>query len=311
MADSLLAEPVIVQVFDNQGEPVKDARVWIEISGGGALTAESLLTDAEGKVSVNWTLGNNALDIQMLSIRVNLYDDSDIQGSPLQVNANIISPCDGLTTITDSDGNIYPVIAIGNQCWTKTNLRTTHYSNSDEIPNVVDFESWFWSIQTPAWAYYNNNPTYNDVYGKLYNWYAVTDSRNVCPVGWHVPSLTDWIELIDLLDTNATGDIFEETGLIYCLAGGSMKATGTIEDGTGLWESPNEDATNLSGFSALPGGFIMQGGSPIGEMCVFWSSSVYDETRASEISLNNFNGLVMGGASGFDNGFSIRCLKDN
>jgi uncharacterized protein (TIGR02145 family) len=311
-AGTLLSEPVVVQVTDNRGEPVKDVKVTVEVLGGGSLQEVAYFTDEQGKVNLYWTLGNNALDFQRLNIHVYVSPYYDIQGSPLEVNANIISPCDGLTTITDSDGNTYPVVAIGNQCWTQTNLRTTHYSNSDEIPNVVDFDLWDWLHFTPAWAYYNNNPTYNDVYGKLYNWYAVSDSRNVCPVGWHVPSHTDWIELIDLLDTNATGDIFDESGLIYSLAGGSMKATGIIEDGTGLWESPNGDATNLSGFSALPGGFITNSGSdPMGEQGVFWSSSVYDETRANSMELNFVTGHVIATPSGFENGFSIRCLKDN
>lgn len=90
--NSALADPVVVQVKDNMGEPVRYAKIWVDISGGGVLGQESLITDEEGKVYLNWTLGNNALDSQLLNIRVLNYDDSDIQGSPLIVNASFPPP---------------------------------------------------------------------------------------------------------------------------------------------------------------------------------------------------------------------------
>lgn len=302
MADSALAEPVIVQVLDNQGEPVKDARVWVEVSGGGTITAESLLTDAEGKFYVNWTLGNNAFDFQMLSIFVMLHDDSHIQGSPLEVYAILSTACGGLTTITDLDGNEYPVIAIGNQCWTQTNLRTTHFSDQTEIPNVTDNLAWV-NLTSPAWSYFENNELNNSIYGKLYNGWAVHDSLNLCPVGWHVPTLQDW-------------------GVLINTVGGWQTAGGALKTTTG-WTSPNEGATNMSGFSALPGGhrhnvngtFIGLGG-----LARFWGQgqavvdqfglpAVYGPT--DELSLYYFHSQAIPSTETNINGLSVRCVKDN
>jgi uncharacterized protein (TIGR02145 family) len=297
MADSLLAEPVIVQVFDNQGEPVKDARVWIEISGGGALTAESLLTDAEGKVSVNWTLGNNALDIQMLSIRVNLYDDSDIQGSPLQVNANISScpptSCGDVVSVTDIDGNVYPVVQIGDQCWMKENLRVTTFNDGTLIPNISDNQIW-WDTSTPAWCYYENLSSNNSIYGKLYNWFTV-GYGNLCPVGWHVPSRPEWTILNNYLGG-------------YNVAGGKLKS----EIG---WDYPNVGATNESCFTALPGGinnYIFEQFDYIGVAGVWWSSWTIGAGAVDSwcSSLNHSSSNLNEDFLGMKSGLSVRCLKD-
>jgi len=293
MADSALAEPVIVQVLDNQGEPVNDAKVWVEVSGGGTITAESLLTDAEGKVYVNWTLGNNAFDFQMLSITVRLSDDSNIQGSPLEVYAILSTACGGLTTVADADGNEYPVIAIGNQCWTQTNLRTTHFSDQTEIPNVTDGIAWI-NLNSPSWCHYDNNEANSTVYGKLYNWYVAADSRNVCPSGWHVPTHLDWQELI----SNLGG---------YTVAGGALKTV------TG-WLSPNTGATNSSGFSGLPAGnrssydngaFFSQG-----FYSFFWSNLNYTESDGYVVPLLYASSMALNTTESKTRGGSIRCLKD-
>lgn len=293
MADSALAEPVIVQVLDNQGEPVNDAKVWVEVSGGGTITAESLLTDAEGKVYVNWTLGNNAFDFQMLSITVRLSDDSNIQGSPLEVYAILSTACGDLTTVADVDDNVYPVIAIGNQCWTQTNLRTTHFSDQTEIPNVTDGPTWM-GLNTPAWCVFNNDLGNGQTYGNLYNWYVASDSRNVCPVGWHVPSETDFYVLLD-----AVGG--------YPTAGGALKTV------TG-WMAPNTGATNASGFSALPAGTRsnMDAGAfySQGVVTSYWTSWNYNEFDGYILSLGFSWAEGLMTSHDKPRGASIRCVKD-
>ncbi|MFN5628176.1 MAG: fibrobacter succinogenes major paralogous domain-containing protein [Bacteroidota bacterium] len=146
-------------------------------------------------------------------------------------------------SITDQDGNVYKTIVIGTQEWMAENLKSSHYLNGDLIPWVTNEATWG-ALTTGAACWYNNDSiTYNCPYGRLYNWYAVTDTRNVCPTGWHVPSDAEWTTLINHIDTNAVGGSNNNT------AGGKMKSTGTQ-----YWPSPNTDATNESGFSGLPGG---------------------------------------------------------
>jgi|GEM_PF-4402198 len=290
--DSTLAEPIVVQVKDNQGEPVQHVKILVDISGGGALGQESLLTDAEGKVSLSWTLGNNAFDFQMLSIRPG-HCSSSIADTPLEVYAILSTACGGLTTVTDVDDNVYPVIAIGNQCWMQTNLRTTHFSDQTEIPNVTDGPTWM-GLSSPAWCVFNNDEANNQTYGKLYNWYVASDSRNACPVGWHVPSETDFYILRD-----AVGG--------YPTAGGALKSV------TG-WDAPNTGATNASGFTALPAGnrsdsdngaFYSQG-----FYTFFWSTWNFNQFSGYKLSLGSTWGEGLMTSEDKPRGASIRCVKD-
>jgi uncharacterized protein (TIGR02145 family) len=136
-------------------------------------------------------------------------------------------------TVTDYDGNIYNTVTIGTQLWMKENLKVTHYQNGDSIPNVKSNSQWI-KLSTGAFCDYNNSPDTSKTYGKLYNWYAVTDPRNIAPVGWHVPTLFDWLEL-----NQFPYDSGEE----------NLKEVGTVH-----WKFPNAGATNKTGFTALPGG---------------------------------------------------------
>ena len=116
------------------------------------------------------------------------------------------------------------------------NLKTTKYRNSDPIPNVTVNTSWA-GLTTGAYCWYNNDASTYKVYGVLYNWNAVADSRNIAPVGWHVATDAEWTTLTTYLGGGV-------------VAGGKLK-----EAGTAHWSTPNNDATNSSGFAALPGGY--------------------------------------------------------
>jgi uncharacterized protein (TIGR02145 family) len=198
--------------------------------------------------------------------------------------------------MTDQEGNVYKTIVIGTQEWMAENLNTSIYRNGDPIPTNLDSATWQ-ATTSGAWAYYDNDASYACPYGKLYNWYACADARQLCPVGWHVPSDPEWTVL-----RNYLGDE----------AGGKMKTTGTIEAGTGLWHSPNTTATNSSGFSGAPGGGRGYTGNyfAIGNGGDWWSSS--------ELSPNLAMFLLLYGPDVFPNfysnykqaGFSVRCLRD-
>lgn len=202
----------------------------------------------------------------------------------------------GCGTITDIDGNSYNTVLIGTQCWQKENLKVTKYRNGNLIPNINGHTEWR-NTDSGAWVYYNNEEGNNTVYGKLYNWFTTVDNRGVCPIGWHIPSNAEWETLITFL--GGTNN-----------AGGKMKSTGTIN-----WSPPNSNATNLSGFSALPGGnrsSNFDAFSGLGTSSYFWSSTPEaNQFFSGSVRLFYLDSLTIISASQKKNGISIRCLKDN
>ena len=142
-------------------------------------------------------------------------------------------------TVTDADGNVYTTININNQVWTVENLKTTKYRDGTLIPNVTD--DTLWATQTTgAYCDFHNQDSTADTYGRLYNWYAVNDSRNIAPEGWHVANRYEVKALIDYL------------GCGWYWAGGKLKETGFSH-----WKRPNAYADNSTGFSARSGGSRM------------------------------------------------------
>jgi uncharacterized protein (TIGR02145 family) len=200
---------------------------------------------------------------------------------------------------TDADGNTYTTVSIGTQVWMKENLKVSKYRNGNLIPTNLDNASWK-NTTSGAYAIYNNDAANNNTYGKLYNWYALADSRGLCPTGWHVPSDAEWTTLKTFLGgTN--------------VAGGKMKSTGTIEAGTGLWYAPNQDATNSSGFTAFPGGCRNAGGTTsnvIGDTGFWWSSTEGTSTFAWYRGLQYTSANSYRASNGKTSGFSVRCLRD-
>jgi uncharacterized protein (TIGR02145 family) len=193
--------------------------------------------------------------------------------------------------VTDIDGNVYHSITIGTQVWMVENLKTTKYRNGDPIPNVTE-DTWG-NLTTGAYCNYNNNANNSTTYGRLYNWFAVNDSRNIAPTGWHVPNDAEWATLTNYLVGNG-------------VAGGKLK-----EKGTTHWQSPNIGATNESNFTALPGGYRLEGGFVyIGKAGCWWSTTVYNTPDACYQNLwYDSEGLGFGNYS-LVAGYSVRCLRD-
>lgn len=188
-----------------------------------------------------------------------------------------------------------PTVKIGAQVWMSMNLNVTKYRNGDIIPQVTDPIEWA-TLTTGAWCYPGANSANGFTYGKLYNWYAVNDSRGLAPTGWHVATDVDWTILTTYLG-----------GLN--IAGGKMK-----EIGIQHWLVPNSNATNESGFSSLPAGFRNQSGTTwdIGYWAYYWSSNEFpsDNTRAYFRDLSYLNGLVERYNTYKSDGFSVRCVKN-
>lgn len=119
--------------------------------------------------------------------------------------------------VTDQDGNEYKTVTIGTQTWMAENLRTTKYRTGEAIPEIQDSTAWVKSsLKSGAYCNYRNTTGDSEIkmYGRLYNWYATSDTRNLAPEGWHVADTFDWNVLIKHLES-AT------------LAGGKLKETGT------------------------------------------------------------------------------------
>jgi uncharacterized protein (TIGR02145 family) len=186
-----------------------------------------------------------------------------------------------------------PAIVIGTQQWMSKNLDVAFYRNGDPIPQVSDPTAWA-ALTTGAWCYYNNDPLQGNKYGKLYNWYAVNDSRGLAPQGWHIPSDAEWTTLTTTLGGSS-------------VAGGKMKESGTFN-----WTAPNTGADNSSGFAGLPGGGRGTNGSfgGVGGSGSWWSSTEVGTPDAWYRLLGYANGSLGRNAANKRLGFSVRCLRD-
>jgi uncharacterized protein (TIGR02145 family) len=195
--------------------------------------------------------------------------------------------------ITDLNGNKYQVVTIGTQVWMAENLNVTKYRNGDYIEKINSYAGW---SETNSGAYCNyDTDSYNsEIYGRLYNWYAIHDDRNVAPVGWHIPSQEEFQILINYLGGDS-------------IAGGKLKETGTSH-----WLEPNDMATDESGFNALPGGVRSYDAifSYIGENGSWWSSSETDTSSALLYYIWNTNKRLYKNSFGKKRGCSVRCIKD-
>jgi uncharacterized protein (TIGR02145 family) len=230
-------------------------------------------------------------------------------------------PC-GTFSLTDIDENPYNTVQIGNQCWTQSNLKVSKYRNGDSIPTGLSDSQWS-STTSGAYAIYNNDPV-NDgfgFYGKLYNWYAVNDSRGLCPAGWHVPSDGEWNVLVKYLDPNAD----TTTVCSFCssssIAGGMMKSTAIlfipyttyIDTPMGWFNSNNTSGgTNSSGFTGLPGGSRGYGGwfDTLGTSGFWWSSSDAGSGSAWTRTLLCYDANALRSSYNHRNGLSVRCVRD-
>jgi uncharacterized protein (TIGR02145 family) len=200
-----------------------------------------------------------------------------------------------ITSVADIDNNIYNVVKIGRQIWMQENLKVTRYRNGDLIGSTVPGTKDITNESNPKyqWPAYNSESNV-EIFGRLYTWYAVTDSREICPDGWHVPTHQEWTDLVHYL-----GGINS--------AGGKLKEIGTTH-----WSFPNTGATNESGFSAIPGGYRNPNGT-------FWTSRRYDVWWSST-STSALKALHWGVGYIYcyfylceefrSQAVSVRCLKD-
>lgn len=228
------------------------------------------------------------------------------------------SPCPGMPTITDGDGNLYNTVLIGSQCWMKENLRVGSMIGTllDQTDNTI--------IEKYC---YDNDTANCEVYGGLYQWAEVVQYLNgatnssswnpvptghvqgICPTGWHVPTETEWCTLITYYDPSVDCSIINWSSSI---AGGELKETGTSH-----WASPNTGATNSSGFTGLATGFHAFTGVYYEQYLTtnIWSASekpstTYPESVGYNLKLSYNNTVSLMNSSWKIYGLSVRCLKD-
>jgi uncharacterized protein (TIGR02145 family) len=183
-------------------------------------------------------------------------------------------------------------VIIGNQVWMTKNLDVVKFRNGDTIPQAKTNEEWYLAgkYQRPAWCYYNNDPEMGKKYGKLYNYYALTDERVITPYGYRIPNAEDWAELFQL-----TGG--KNTAAYYL-----KSKSGWIENGEG---------NNEIKFTALPGGYrdIYGSFASLGSTGYWWVGDGYDYFK--ETVMMTYWSKSTGNYLAFNPryGFSVRCLK--
>ena len=286
---------VNLEWVDQPGDFVYD--VYIDDSDASYLTALNLsdslytVTNLQDETTYYWKIVTKSLE-------TGLTAESDVFSFII----------DTVSTITDIEGNVYQTVVIGGQKWMQENLKALRYNDGIPIEKIIDDTLWKNTI-TPAYCWYNNDSiTYASTYGALYNWYTVdtlsNGNKNVCPFGWHVPNNDEWNELFNYLGG-------------WVIAGSKMKQTGTV-----LWNPPNTDATNESGYTALPGGIrrveLPPGPGDVsfeneGHSFFCWSINYYnsDEAYCLEIMVNNSSAFLdYTPGRRINNGSSVRCIKD-
>ena len=298
-------------------------------NGGSVITEYFVTSDpfildigAKGATSpITYTGLTNGTAYTFAVAAINSVDTSIASAPSAAVTPASASACTS-TTVTDIDGNIYNTVGIGNQCWTKENLRVSSYNDGTLISDVTDNVAWTQPLRgIRSWI--NNDSTTNEIpYGNLYNWYAVkginyslsTDApkgyiyKNICPTGWHVPTDSDWNKLVKSIDSAAdtTGTTTQSTS-----AGGKMKAS----DNNSFWDLASAAADNTSGFTAQPGGDrsenFMGGFNDQFFGAYFWSATEngnFGTAWGRYLVWSNSN--VDRSGYPLSDGMSVRCLRD-
>lgn len=263
--------------------------------------------------TINWGTGNYYLGIelntgsgyvamgatQLMSVPYALNGITKTQADAIvAMQAQIVAMQAQITSLLPT----FTTTTIGTQVWTTKNLDVATYSDGTVIPQVTDPTAWS-NLTTGAWCYNNNDSANGTTYGKLYNWYAVagihdtdpnTPNKKLAPTGYHIPSDAEWTTLTTYLGGES-------------IAGGKMKSTGTS-----LWNAPNTEATNSSGFTGLPGGYRNSNGlfSTTSFFGYWWSSSENGPTYAWNRNLYYSIGRADRNNGNKPVGFSVRCLRD-
>ncbi len=230
-----------------------------------------------------------------LNNKLNITDTASMLASYLKKNEDcnylmqsLLSKLQNNLILTDIDGNNYNIIQIGNQIWMKENLKVSKYRNGDLILSNLSNSDWA-SNNTGAYDIYDNNPNNNIGYGNLYNFFAVANTKGLCPLGWKVPTFDELNILLNYLGYGAGEKLKQAFG----------------------WLGVNR-GNNISGFSATPGGRRWYNGyyEQLISQGNFWTSTEFDLINARYFSINYASIGTLTYDESKNNGFSVRCLKE-
>ena len=217
----------------------------------------------------------------------NKYINFKSKGTPI----GVFSDC-----VTDIDGNVYKTVKIGDLIWMAENLKVNRFNDGSIIPQIKEEDHWS-STLFAAWCYYNNDSTFNDKYGKLYNWYSLNKAdngnKNVCPVGWHVST-------------------FKETINLETVLGGQNIAGNSIREiDSSSWDSKNTGATNLSLYTGIPSGIHGYNGFYYLHEAAYWWTSTESDTDRGVVRVVGSDDSVYGTSAIMKStGATVRCVKD-
>ncbi|MCL2289423.1 MAG: InlB B-repeat-containing protein, partial [Bacteroidetes bacterium] len=246
--------------------------------------AQNITTNAftrENHTFVNWNTAANGSGTTYTD-QQNVTLSADMTLYAQWQSAGSTGACPESPTVTDADGNTYNTIKIGNQCWMRENLRTTKFKNGTSITVITDDNTWMNtnSTLTPAMCYYNNDQANAANYGALYNGRAATG--NICPEGWHLPTVNDWNTLKDYLTENeynwdgtTSGDKAAKSMASVAPGDKGFWNAATGDGFPGSTSDAGEAKRNTSGFSAVPAGLRENGNGHfnyLGDHACFWST---------------------------------------
>lgn len=275
------------RISSNGGESIISCGIYIGESASPDLTGQKLQMGSDTGTFVGHI--TNLTPAKKYYLRAYA---SNAAGESLGDEINFTTP----PTITDVELNEYETVIIGTQTWMVQNLSTTRFRNNDPVSTTTPATLDITSENSPVHVWFSNGDAASaTIYGNLYTWYAITDSRNICPTGWHIPTDVEWTTL-----ENAVGG--------YLIAGATLK-----ESGNDHWLAPyNTDATDLSCFTALPGGYRPASGSfsLLRNEAHFWSSTESESANGWERMLSTSSYSVTRQGAAKNSGLSVRCIKD-
>ena len=313
---SLSSEPYIAIIIPNGGESWQlgsshtiswDSNVNgdVKIELYKASTSYRIIdTNTSNDGTFNWTIPTNYDVYSSYKIKITSISNSSVNGNS---NGYFELRESQTGTVTDIDGNVYETIKIGDQWWMAENLKVTRYRNGDAIPYVSDWLQWR-DLSTDARCAFENSENNANIYGYLYNWYAVKDSRNIAPSGWRIPTDEDWKQLemhLGMSQSQVDDNQWRGTNEGSKLAGNAS-----------LWKSSrvtSDPEFGTSGFSALPGGYREDLNAQfvdLGSYAYFWTSTSSKTYEAWNRGIRNIFLSVLRTDIHKRTGCSVRCVRE-
>ena len=329
----------LTQVVSSKDKRINDQTSQINSLNSNITSLEGMITSLNSNVSklnsevqtLSSDSKNKQQEINQKKEEINRLKDSlTLLKGELEKLKPVVKPVVNNTPVKNAPPGPYKTVTIGTQVWMKENLNVSTFRNGDSIPEAKTEEEWraAGDAKQPAWCYYDNDPKNGEKYGKLYNWYAVNDSRGLAPAGYHVPTDEEWSVLIGFLGDDAGKKMKSTSGWKPHEYGGfktcpkcsswnseyrTKTACHTCLD-TRYVPAPivsqNGNGNNISGFSGLPGGecWSTSRGLSIGTRGSYWSSSMIEDSPKYIFFSNNYDGVTR--SNTYKNyGLSIRCIR--